>query len=158
MKSKNIMKQKIFICLFFLAFSSMFLSCQKDKIEVEQPDFITTTLPITGTVEGGSIFELSVPPDETVETYEWTVPPLRAIIEGQGTYKITVKATIEEGVIPENSITVVDRQSGVTSYPRIYYKEISILLRPASLEDYETKRYGSKTWMVPNLNYSGESG
>ena len=158
MKSKNIMKQKIFICLFFLAFSSMFLSCQKDKIEVEQPDFITTTLPITGTVEGGSIFELSVPPDETVETYEWTVPPLLEIIEGQGTYKITVKASIEGGVIPEKSITVVARRSGVASYPRIYYKEISILLPPPSLEDYETKRYGSKTWMVANLNYSGESG
>lgn len=123
-----------------------------------QPDFIKTSLSSTLSLEGGNTFDLYVAKEENVESYEWTVPDLLEIIEGQGTFKITVRASGQGGTIQEKAIKVVARNPEGSSYPRIFYKEISILKPPPTLEGYRTKRYGSKTWMVENLNYAGPNG
>jgi len=147
--------------LFLLAVVSVLIytACNKDEQEsLEQPDFIRTTLSATLTVEGGEAFDLSVPQDASIEAYEWTVPDLLTIVEGQGSYKITVKAAEDGGIIPERSISVIGKRAGKASFPRIFYQQITILTPPPTLEGYTTKRYGSKVWMTQNLNEAGENG
>lgn len=147
--------------LYLLAAAQLLLlaACSKqDDNTPVQPDFIRTTLPATLAVESGVIFDLSVPEDKGVESYDWTVPRQLEIQGGQGTYKLTVKAIGNGGIIPERSISVVSRQTGKTSNPRIFYQQITILTPPPTLPGYTTKRYGSKIWMTQNLNEAGADG
>ncbi len=138
---------------------TLFASCKDDKVlDVQQPDFIKTSLSANLTIESGQEFELSIPDNEEGALYIWTVPDMLGVLDGQGTNRIRVIPTIDEGVIPEKSIGVVTKKGGKESYTRWLYKDIAILAPPPSLENYRTKRYGTKTWMIENLNEAGEDG
>src|SRR5690606_4285433 len=100
------MKTNIFRKSLLLVGLAIFLSCNKDtSTEVIQPDFINTSL--SGTfIDAGEEFDLFIPDNEEGVTYTWTIPDLLEIIKGQGTNKITVMPTINQGVIPLKSIGV----------------------------------------------------
>lgn len=135
------------------------LACSKDKEEaVLQPDFIQTSLSVALSIDGGQEFELYIPDDEPGVTYHWTLPDMLTLIDGQGTNRILVMGDVEGGMIPVKSIGVTAERNGVNSYTRWLYREITILTPPPTLENYRTKRYGTKTWMIENLNEAGEDG
>ena len=139
--------------------SLVFFSCKEEEnTEIIQPDFIKTSLSTNLTTESGQEFELFIPDKEEGVLYIWTVPDMLGVLDGQGTNRIRVMSTIDEGVIPAKSIGVVAKRNGNESYKRWLYKDITILAPPPSLENYKTKRYGTKTWMIENLNDAGTSG
>src|SRR5690606_27797617 len=138
---------------------SLFISCKDDdSIELQQPDFIGTSLSAGLTIESGQEFELFIPDNEDGVVYIWTIPDMLGMLDGQGTNKIRVMPTVDAGVIPEKSIGVVAKRGDTESYTRWLYKDITILAPPPSLENYRTKRYGAKTWMSENLNVAGVDG
>lgn len=137
----------------------MMLSCQsKDEAQPWQPDFIKTNLPTTLSIDGGQEFELFIAEEEAGARYQWTLPTSLELVEGQNTNRIRVKGPVEGGIIPIKSIGVQADRGGQTSFMRWFYKEITVLTPPPTLEHYRTKRYGAKTWMIENLNESGTDG
>lgn len=141
------------------AMIALFVSCKSDDTtDLQQPDFIGTSLPANLTVESGQEFELFIPDAEEGVSYIWTIPDMLGILDGQGTNKITVMPTIDAGVIPIKSIGVVAKRGNTASYTRWLYKDITVLAPPPKLENYRTKRYGTKTWMIENLNDAGTTG
>lgn len=142
-----------------LAMIIVVLSCRKDnETEILQPDFIMTSLPESLSIDAGEEFDLFVPGDQENVLYIWTIPDMLGVISGQGTSRITVRSTVENGLIPVKSIGVTAQRGGNKSYTRWLYREVSILAPPPTLEDYRTKRYGAKTWMIENLNEVGTDG
>lgn len=134
------------------------VSCDDDKDSgPAQPGFILLSLTDLMVYTGGT-FDIYVPQSDDVETYVWTLPDNLTLVEGEGTYRITVQAGDEKGLIPEKAISVVAKNKSGESVPRFLYKAITISLIPGSLENYKTKKYGSKVWMIENLNEAGENG
>ncbi|NGF57307.1 hypothetical protein G5B00_12380 [Parapedobacter sp. SGR-10] len=145
--------------ILIIALVSLFASCKDDNtLNIQQPDFIATSLSANLAIESGQEFELFVPDNEEGVVYIWTIPDMLGMLEGQGTNRIKVIPTIEGGVIPQKSIGVVAKRGNTESYTRWLYKDITILIPPPTLENYRTKRYGTKTWMIENLNEAGTMG
>lgn len=157
---KRVFNKYIGACLMLLAVSGMMQGCSDDGARPEQPDFISVSLKKPMIVDPGDVFEMSVPNVGSAEEYEWTVPEdMLDIIKGQGTNVITVEVKADaHGVISDGAIYVVAVNSNGESYRRSLYNEITILKPAPTLPGYRTKRYGTKTWMVENLNEAGEGG
>ncbi|WP_158499848.1 FISUMP domain-containing protein [Sphingobacterium paucimobilis] len=152
--------KKIFCHSLVLLLSfSFLLSCSKDGEDtIPQPDFIKTSLPISLAIDGGQEFDFYIADEDTGITYQWELPNMLTLIAGQGTSRITVKGVVEGGVIPVKSLGVTAVKNDKSSYTRWFYKEVTILTPPPSLDGYKTKRFGSKTWMLENLNEKGADG
>src|SRR5690606_35686996 len=149
---KNIFLYLVLLTLFMGA-------CQRaDDPQPWQPDFIRTNLPATLSIEGGVEVELYIADAEPGAAYVWTVPQALEIVDGQQTNRIVVRGSRQGGLIPAKSIGVQGERNGEKSFTRWFYKEITILAPPPSLENYRTKRFGSKTWMIENLNEKGADG
>lgn len=153
-KIKIIMKNSVvyFLMLF------VFLSCKdNDDLSVKQPGFIQLSLAEL-TVFTGESFDIFVPHDENVDTYEWTLPDNLILTSGQGSSRITVEAGEQRGIIPDKSIGVVAIKGDERSIPRYLYRTLTIAKAPGTLDNYKTKKYGTKVWMIENLNEAGENG
>jgi len=149
----------IYLGLIGLSLLFVGLSCSKKREEaVLQPDFIQTSLSVSLAIDGGQEFELYIPDEDADVTYHWTLPDMLTMLDGQGTNRIRVMGDVEGGLIPVKSIGVTAERNGTKSYTRWLYREITILTPPPTLDGYRTKRYGTKTWMIENLNESGEDG
>lgn len=149
----------IYLGLIGLSLLFVGLSCSKNREEaVLQPDFIQTSLSVSLAIDGGQEFELYIPDEDPDVTYHWTLPDMLTMLDGQGTNRIRVMGDVEGGLIPVKSIGVTAERNGTKSYTRWLYREITILTPPPTLDAYRTKRYGTKTWMIENLNESGEDG
>src|SRR5690606_14609907 len=135
------------------------LACSKDKEEaVLQPDFIQTSLSVALSIDGGQEFELYIPDDEPGVTYHWTLQDMLTVIDGQGTKRSIDKEDVEGRMNPVKSMGVTAESKGVNSYTRWLNREITILTPPPTLEYYRTKRYGTKTSIIENLNEAEEDG
>lgn len=148
------MKNIVLYCLVLF----IILSCSdNEEFSVKQPGFIQLSLTDLTVFTGGT-FEIFVPADHNVDEYEWTLPDNLILISGAGTSRITVQASDDRGIVPNKSIGVVAKKGEQLSIPRYLYKTLTIAITPGTLEDYNTKQYGTKVWMVENLNETGESG
>lgn len=145
-------------CLAYCLTLFVFFSCKDDvDVFVKQPGFIQLSLADL-TVFTGESFDIYVPHDDNVETYVWILPENLTLIEGEGSSRITVQAADQRGVIQDKSIGVVAKKGNQQSVPRYLYKTLTIAMAPGTLDNYKTKRYGTKVWMVENLNEAGENG
>lgn len=134
------------------------ISCKDDEDNsVKQPGFIQLSLPELTVFTGGS-FDVFVPQDDNVETYMWTLPDNLTLISGEGSSRITVQAADKRASIPDKSISVIAKKGEQESVPRYLYKTLTIAITPGTLDNYKTKKYGTKVWMVENLNEGGENG
>lgn len=144
-----------------VALFSVFLlwSCNKDSEgSISQPDFIKTSLPVSLAIDGGQEFEFYIADEVEGVSYQWELPDMLTLLSGQGTNRIMVKGDVKGGVIPVKSLGVTAVKNNQSSYTRWFYKEVTILTPPPSLDNYKTKRFGSKTWMIENLNEKGSDG
>lgn len=136
----------------------LFSSCKnEDNLKLKQPEFIQTTL-VSFAIDAGQEFELFTPDNYEGLTYHWTLPDQLTLISGQGTNRIKVISDEPGVTIPVKNIGVTAERGEIKSYTRWLYREIAILTPPPTLENYKTKRYGAKTWMIENLKEAGETG
>ena len=108
----------------------------------------------TVTVDKDVEFNIFVPEDPSVATYQWTLPAALEVIDGAGTDRLTVKTSVNNVAIPGNSISI--KMVGQNGVEDTHYFERPIYVLP--LDDYKTRRYGDKVWMIENLRYTGEDG
>src|SRR5690606_41621750 len=96
--------------ILIIALVSLFASCKDDNtLNIQQPDFIATSLSANLAIESGQEFELFVPDNEEGVVYIWTIPDMLGMLEGLGTNRINVIPTIYVGVIPLKSNCVGDK-------------------------------------------------
>ncbi|MBL1411197.1 FISUMP domain-containing protein [Sphingobacterium faecale] len=153
------MKTQLIHIILVTVWMAALSSCKKDtKSAVQQPDFISTSLSGSLSVDAGEEFELFVPDNEEGVKYSWSIPDMLDLRSGQGTNRIKVISNIDKGIVPVKSIGVTAERGTQKSYTRWLYQEISILALPPTLDGYRTKRYGAKTWMIDNLNEAGDDG
>ncbi len=136
---KHIIEHIFCLCIFMAV-----TSCDGNETTVpSQPDFIVVGLTDPYTIEIGEAFQISIPEDGSVETYEWTLPEILSIMDGAGTARLTLVA-MGEGTIPAGTISVAAVNSAGKSYSRTLWKDITITPIPPVLNYVKTSIEGSQ--------------
>lgn len=140
MDDLNIMRKNLLLPLFLVvAFSGC--DSKTESSVPEYPSFIEISLSQPYKVEAGTSFDISVTPSEDAISYEWRLPSLLKIIEGDGTSHIIVKCK-DEGEIPAGSIGVVAVNGNGKSIERKFWFDILVTPRVVAIK---TNIPGSQT-------------
>lgn len=97
------------------------------------PSFIEISLDQPYNVEAGTVFDIYVVSAPDALSYEWRLPSLLKITEGEGTNRISVKSK-EEGEIPAGSVGVVAVNANGRSIERKFWYDINITPRVVAIK------------------------